>query len=59
VLDDYVKAVKMLDKKVHSYVLLIVCVILSTLLISEAIFVHKDTENNGKDEEDHTLAGIL
>lgn len=50
VLEDYVKAVKMLDKKVHSYVLLVVCIILSTLLVSEAIFVHKDTENNGKDE---------
>jgi hypothetical protein len=59
VLDDYVRAVKMLESKVHSWVLLIVCIVLSILLLVEAMFVHKDTEENGLDEKDHKVAGSM
>lgn len=49
VLNDYVRALKMLDKNIHSWILAAVVITLTALLVTEAFFVHKDTKNRGKD----------
>ena len=49
VLNDYVRALKMLDKNIHSWVLAAVVITLTALLVTEAFFVRQDTKNRGKD----------